>query len=33
MQVKIPNRSFENLSEFKYLGTTVINKNLIPGEI
>jgi hypothetical protein len=29
LDIKIANRSFENLSQFKYLGTTVTNKNLI----
>jgi hypothetical protein len=31
--VKIANRSFENVSQFKYLGMTVTNQNLIPEEI
>jgi hypothetical protein len=30
---KIGNRSFENVSQFNYLGTTVINQNLIQEEI
>jgi hypothetical protein len=30
---KIENRSFENLSQFKYLGMTVANQNLIQEEI
>jgi hypothetical protein len=31
--MKIANRPFENVSQFKYLGTTVTNQNLIQKEI
>jgi hypothetical protein len=31
--MKIANRSFENVSQFKYLGTTVTNQKLIQEEI
>jgi hypothetical protein len=31
--IKIAKRSFENVSQFKYLGMTVTNQNLIQEEI
>jgi hypothetical protein len=31
--IKIADRSFQNVSQFKYLGTTVTNQNLIQEEI
>jgi hypothetical protein len=31
--IKIAKTSFENMSQFKYSGTTVINQNLIQEEI
>jgi hypothetical protein len=31
--IKIANRLFENVSQFKYLGTTVTNQNFIQEEI
>jgi hypothetical protein len=31
--IKIANRSFESVSQFRYLGTTVTNQNLIQEEI
>jgi hypothetical protein len=33
LYIKIANRWFENVSQFKYLGTTVTNQNLIQEEI
>jgi hypothetical protein len=32
-EIKIANRSFENVSQFEYFGTTVTNQNLIQKEI
>jgi hypothetical protein len=31
--IKIGDRSFENVAQFKYLGTTITNQNLIQEEI
>jgi hypothetical protein len=31
--IKIVNRSFENVAQFRFLGITLINKNLIQEEI
>jgi hypothetical protein len=31
--IKIANRSFENVSQFRYLGATVTDQNLIQEEI
>jgi hypothetical protein len=31
--IKIGNRCFENVEEFRYLGTTITNQNLIQEEI
>jgi hypothetical protein len=31
--VKIANRSFENVAQFRYLGTTITNQNLLQEEI
>jgi hypothetical protein len=33
LDIIIANRSFENVSQFRYLGTTVTNENLIQEEI
>jgi hypothetical protein len=30
--IKIANRCFDNVAQFKYLGTTVTNQNLIQEE-
>jgi hypothetical protein len=32
-EIKIGNRSFENVSQFKYLGTSIANQNFIQEEI
>jgi hypothetical protein len=32
-EIRIGNRSFENMSQFKYLGMTVTNQNLIQEEM
>jgi hypothetical protein len=29
--IKIGNRCFENVAQFRYLGTTITNQNLIEG--
>jgi hypothetical protein len=31
--IKIGNRCFENVAQFRYLGTTITNQNLIHEEI
>jgi ribosomal protein S2 len=31
--IKIANRCFENVTKFRYLGTTITNQNLIQQEI
>jgi hypothetical protein len=31
--IKIGNRCFENVEQFRYLGTTITNRNLIQKEI
>jgi hypothetical protein len=31
--IKITNRCFENVAQFRYLGTTIANQNLIQKEI
>jgi hypothetical protein len=33
LDIKVANRSLENVAQFKYLGTTVTNQNLIKEEI
>jgi hypothetical protein len=33
LDIKIANRCFENVAQFKYLGKTVTNQNLIQEEI
>jgi hypothetical protein len=32
-EIKISKRSFENMAQFRYLGTTVTNQNLLQKEI
>jgi hypothetical protein len=31
--IKIGNRCFENVAQFRYLGTTITNQNLIQEEL
>jgi hypothetical protein len=33
LDIKMANKSFENVSQFKYLGMTVTNRNVIQEEI
>jgi hypothetical protein len=32
-EIKVANRSFENVAQFKYLGRTVTNQNCVKDEI